>query len=526
MSTAATSPRLTRRRDCWVAGVAGGLADHLGWPPALVRTAFVVTAFLGGAGILFYAWLWALAPWSDGRSRVTRRAPVAWILVAAEGVLLVAVVATAVGRADASALGALVPLAFGAVALAAAAGCWATFVDRADPDRGPRAEQAVRAAASGGLVVIALVSAAAPGAGVGGFLLAVVCLLGVALVFAPALLTVWRDLVDERVGRIRDEQRSEMAAHLHDSVLQTLALIQNRAGASSEAGRLARAQERELRSWLYDADAPADSDLATDLRDFAAALELDYPVRIEVVAVGMSSERASGELAAAAREAMLNAARHAGGEVSVYLEGSDRGVDVYVRDRGPGFDPLGVPADRLGVRESIVGRMRRAGGSATVRPGVGGQGTEVHLAFLLRDARRTVPPEATSPGGRGAPPDATSPGGRGAPPDATSPGGRGAPPDATSPGGRGAPPDATSPGGRGGPPDAPSLGGRGAPPEATFLGGRGAPPEATSLGGRGAPPEATSLGGRGAPPDAASPGGRGAPPEATRLETMTHEDPE
>ncbi|WP_240658910.1 ATP-binding protein, partial [Microbacterium sp. CPCC 204701] len=91
-------------------------------------------------------------------------------------------------------------------------------------------------------------------------------------------------------------------------------------------------------------------------------------------------ERASGDVAAASREAMLNAARHAGGEVSVYIEGNATAVDVYVRDRGPGFDLEAVPGDRLGIRESIVGRMRRAGGSATVRRGAGG-GTEVHLRF-------------------------------------------------------------------------------------------------------------------------------------------------
>jgi signal transduction histidine kinase len=161
--------------------------------------------------------------------------------------------------------------------------------------------------------------------------------------------------------------------------LQTLALIQNRAGASSEAARLARAQERELRAWLYDGDQPADSDLPTDLRDYAAALELDYPVRIDVVSAGLSTERASGELAAAAREAMLNAARHAGGEVSVYIEGGAAGVDVYIRDRGPGFVVDDVPADRLGIRQSIVGRMRRAGGEGAVRST--DAGTEVHLHF-------------------------------------------------------------------------------------------------------------------------------------------------
>jgi signal transduction histidine kinase len=397
MSTASPAPPLTRRRDCWVAGVASGLADHLGLPVVVVRIAFAVTAFLGGAGVLLYCWLWAFAPWEDvdaaavpaDRSRadrISRRAPVAWILIAAEGAVLLWGVAE-VFEGGSDRLDRLAPAVVAAIALAAATGAWATLIDRADPDRGPRHEQVVRALAAAMLVVLGLMAPAAPGAGFAGAMLSVLAAIGVALVYAPSLIAVWRDLTDERVRRIRDEQRSEIAAHLHDSVLQTLALIQNRAGASSEAGRLARAQERELRGWLHGGDAPADSDLATDLRDYAAALELDYPARIDVVAVGMSDERASGDLAAAAREAMLNAARHAGGDVSVYLEGSGRAVDVYVRDRGPGFDPAAVPSDRLGVRESITGRMRRAGGSATVTPGSGGTGTEVHLRFETEAAR-------------------------------------------------------------------------------------------------------------------------------------------
>jgi signal transduction histidine kinase/phage shock protein PspC (stress-responsive transcriptional regulator) len=430
MTTAPATRALVRRRDCLVAGVASGLADHLGWPVLAVRWGFVVTALLGGAGALFYAWLWAMTPWAapgaaptdpaaasgaSGASaaagapgagaadvpgaaadRIVRRAPVAVILTtvaviaALIAIALAAAGAGSVDPADSVGGGAVTgsPAWFGAsvlaVLLAAAAASWVSFIDRPDPQRGRRLELVVRILLTSVLAVLALVLVLGPAASefpVAALATALAALIGIALVYAPALIKVWRDLNGERVRRIRDEQRSEMAAHLHDSVLQTLALIQNRAGASSEAGRLARAQERELRSWLYEGDAPADSDLASDLRDFAAALELDYPVRIDVVAVGMSEERASGELAAASREAMLNAARHAGGEVSVYLEGSSRAVDVWIRDRGPGFDPAAVPADRLGVRESIIGRMRRAGGTASVRPGAGGAGTEVHLRF-------------------------------------------------------------------------------------------------------------------------------------------------
>jgi len=203
--------------------------------------------------------------------------------------------------------------------------------------------------------------------------------LGVVVIAAPRVVTLWSDLMGERAARVREVQRAEIAAHLHDSVLQTLALIQNRAGASSEVARIARAQERELRDWLFVGDTPVIADLATELRDAAAAIELDYAVRIEVVAAGLSVDTASTALVAASREAMVNAARHAGGEVSVYLETAPGSIDVFVRDRGPGVDLGSLPSDRLGIRESIIGRMTRAGGTATVRPGSGGSGTEVHL---------------------------------------------------------------------------------------------------------------------------------------------------
>jgi len=202
--------------------------------------------------------------------------------------------------------------------------------------------------------------------------------LGLGVVVAPFMVRLWTELMAERAGRVREEQRAEIAAHLHDSVLQTLALIQNRAGASSEVARLARAQERELRDWLFAGSTPSGADLVTELREIAAAIELEYPVRLEVVAVGEPG-LSDPALVAAAREAMLNAARHAGGEVSVYVESSASAVDVFVRDRGPGVDLDSLPADRLGVRESIIGRMHRAGGTATVRPGSAEVGTEVHL---------------------------------------------------------------------------------------------------------------------------------------------------
>ena len=378
-------PALARVRECAVSGTAAGLARHLGAPVWTVRMLFLALTLLGGAGALLYLWCWAFMPWETGEAVPSRRVPVAWMLLAA-AIVLELIVLPQVGAGYFSFLG--IPQAdigdlpsfvfdiaslLAVVTLFAASALWAELVDRADPARGRRHAAVVRGivvALLALLLVVMMTRSLSP-------VFMLLPILGLLAVFSSSFIHRWRELSGERIRRIREEQRSEMAAHLHDSVLQTLALIQNRAGASSEAARLARAQERELRAWLYDGDAPADSDLATDLRDYAGALELDYPVRIDVVSAGLSTERASGELAAAAREAMLNAARHAAGEVSVYIEGAASGVDVFVRDRGDGFDLGAVPGDRLGVRESIIGRMRRAGGSATVRSDAGG--TEVHL---------------------------------------------------------------------------------------------------------------------------------------------------
>jgi signal transduction histidine kinase len=381
---------LTRSRDVLLSGVAAGVARHLGWSVGAVRGLFVATAAIWGAGALLYAWLWALTPVESApaSAHTTRRVPVAWLLLGVAGVCLF----SSVGRYHNGTLpvswlppATLLPV-YAAVALALAAGVWSALADLRDPARGLAHDIVVRVTATAlalGAVPVFVSSAnngrdgfqfVMLGSGLGAMMCA-------AAIWTPNLVTRLRELQTARVKAIRDEHRAEMAAHLHDSVLQTLALIQNRAGASSEAGRLARAQERELRAWLYDGDTPADSDLATDLRDYGSALELDFEVAMTVVSAGTSTERASGEVAAAAREAMLNAARHAGGEVSVYIEGSPGSVDVYVRDRGPGFDPQDVPADRLGVRESIIGRLRRIGGSATVAPGAGGAGTQVHIRF-------------------------------------------------------------------------------------------------------------------------------------------------
>jgi signal transduction histidine kinase len=319
MPTAADArPPLWRPRVGVLGGVCAGVARHLGWSVSAVRWLAVGLAVCGGAGVLLYAWLWALVPLEpphDEKTEVRRALPVTWLRFGGGGALL--------------AVALIVPSVVGVHSIAGVV--W---------------------------VVVALCAAA-------------LVLLG------PWGVRLWHELIAERTARVREEQRAEIAAHLHDSVLQTLALIQNRAGASSEVARIARAQERELREWLYAGGGVTARDLGADLREFAAALELEHEVRFDVVTVGEADETGLHELAAAAREAMLNAARHAGGDVSVYVEATASIVDVFVRDRGAGFDLDEVPSDRLGVRESIIGRMRRAGGSGEVRRTAGG--TEVHL---------------------------------------------------------------------------------------------------------------------------------------------------
>ncbi len=385
-------PELTRVRECLISGTAAGLARHLGARVWAVRMLFIALTLLGGAGMLLYLWCWVFTPWEQREAAPSRRVPVAWVMLVAAVVLDLLVLPELSDyrfamsppwayepNGGSTVLGLAILLML--VALLVSAALWADLVDRHDTARGPRHAAVVRIIAIALILWLLVAMLVQPINRV--YLLAPFA--GLLAMFSSSLIHRWRELSGERIRRIREEQRSEMAAHLHDSVLQTLALIQNRAGASSEAARLARAQERELRAWLYDGDAPADSDLATDLRDYAGALELDYAVRIDVVSAGLSTERASGELASAAREAMLNAARHAGGEISVYIEGSVTGVDVFIRDRGAGFDLDAVPGDRLGVRQSIIGRMRRAGGSARVRSDEGG--TEVHLQIVGVQAR-------------------------------------------------------------------------------------------------------------------------------------------
>ena len=392
-------------------GVAAGLADHLGVEVLVVRAAFVVFSVLGGAGVALYAGLWMTLP-TDARFH-----PVSPGLAAAsrqgrrprrEGGLpdvgpLVALGALALGvvvlvQTVSGAWTAFWPLLLGALGLAvlwrqadeAQHERWVDASGRIGPvralvGRGGAASYA-RLAAGIGLLVAALVLFAAQTgqADVAADVLVAGALgvAGLALTVGPWLFRLASDLSEERAERVRSQERADVAAHLHDSVLQTLALIQKHAGDGPAVGRLARAQERDLRAWLYDEQQPVEPTLAGSLRAVAAEVEDAHLVPIEVVTVGdLPTADRHAPLVLAAREAMVNAAKHSGADqVDVYAETGGGVLEVFVRDRGAGFDMDRIPADRLGVRNSIVDRMRRHGGSADIRTGLG-QGVEVRLSL-------------------------------------------------------------------------------------------------------------------------------------------------
>jgi signal transduction histidine kinase/phage shock protein PspC (stress-responsive transcriptional regulator) len=207
--------------------------------------------------------------------------------------------------------------------------------------------------------------------------------IGFLIVGGPWLWSLVEDLGTERRARIRSEERAEMAAHLHDSVLQSLALIQ-RTDDPKRMVTLARAQERDLRAWLYDPEASDEETLRGALGAAATRVEEAHDVPVTVVVVGEDELTPPSQkaLVGAATEAMMNAARHSGADkVSVFAEATEEGVNVFVTDQGIGFDPDGVDGDRKGIAESIQGRMTRNGGTVVIDSS-DGTGTEVHLTML------------------------------------------------------------------------------------------------------------------------------------------------
>lgn len=418
-----TKPPLVRpRQDSLLAGVCAGLSAHLGVPVTVVRAVMLVLTLGGGFGALLYAWLWVTVP-AEGTGSVApmrraltprakpndegaaapdpgpadanepaaegagerqrrRRWPIAELLLG--GSLLIAGLGLVLERLG---VGVRLEVILPALAVLVGVGlAWWQIADRGRPDRHllPRVLGALTLVAVG--VLMFFVTARQPSAWTV-IAAAIAVLTGVALALAPWALRVNRELIAERATGAREAERADIAAHLHDSVLQTLALIQQRSEPGSDVARIARRQERELREWLFrGADggtgAPRES-AETELREHAAGLETAFAVQFEVVTVGQPVV-APEPLIAAAREAMLNAAQHAGGSVTVYLETTSERVSIDVTDRGPGLDLSALPEGRMGVTESILGRIERAGGTASIKPGPGGAGTTVRLS-VVRD---------------------------------------------------------------------------------------------------------------------------------------------
>lgn len=402
MQLAGTRPQRSRKNRL-VAGVAGGTGAWLGVDPVLVRLAFVVLAAAGGAGIVLYAVGWALLP--EGEAPAPAAVParheqaIAFACLTLGALLLL-------GRLGIWFPGHVVwPLTLAAAGFGLV---WARSddagVERAGDRGGAPGAHALDALAGarplgvrlvlGVLLLLAGIGSLLATGGldvVAKVVLAIVATaVGVGVLLGPWILRLLRALGEERRERIRSEERAEIAAHLHDSVLHTLALIQRQAGSPGDAVRLARRQERELRSWLYGDRQPgsAPPTVAAALDEVASEIEAHHAVMVNVVTVGdRPLDEGLAALVGAVREAAVNAARHSGApEVSLYVEVEDQRVIACVRDRGKGFDLATVPAGRRGIADSVVGRMRRHGGTAEIASAAG-EGTEVVVQLDLGGPR-------------------------------------------------------------------------------------------------------------------------------------------
>lgn len=375
-----------------VAGVVAGFARHHRVHPLVLRGVLVVLAFAGGLGLVLYAIGAALSTPASARPveadpfEPRRNAAVACIGLG----LMFVVRSTGLWLGDAL-MFPLAALVAGGVVLGLVPGDASGPGSTATGVAGSRLSELMsgrharaRVVAGSALLVLGLVIVATgdrvSGAVRAVALAAAAAVVGLALLLGPWIARLAQSAAEERRERIRAEEREAMAAHLHDSVLQTLALIQRSADDPRRTATLARQQEQELRAWLYGAEASTDRSFAAALRAMATEEEVRHEVRIDVVAVGDAEvDDELLALVAAAREACVNAAKHSGkADVSVYAEVGTDAVEVFVRDRGVGFDPKDAAADRMGIAHSMVSRLERVGGTVHIdsTPGVG---TEVQL---------------------------------------------------------------------------------------------------------------------------------------------------
>lgn len=379
-----------------LAGVCRGIADHLGVDVKMVRLVFVIVGVVSGAGIVAYLFLWAMTPVEPVEPVETASRPIdpaqpetippaqsagpatdipRGAVLLAVGVLTTLAGGIAMLQATGTDVrsGILLPVLLVAIGAVVA---WAQL-DATQRARWTgigewRGLGLARLSLGIGIVALGLFAFVTRGqsaAQVWDVALATLSILvGTALICAPFAVRLWSDFRREQDARVRETERADIAAHLHDGVLQTLALIQRGADDPAYVVTLARKQERELRSWLYGSHEDASQTLAAAVVAAAAEVEDLHSVPIDVVITGdRGLDEGGTTLVRAVREALLNAVRHGSPPVSVYVEIGPTAVEAFVRDHGAGFDVDSVPQDRLGVRESILGRMKRHGGTARVR---------------------------------------------------------------------------------------------------------------------------------------------------------------
>jgi signal transduction histidine kinase/phage shock protein PspC (stress-responsive transcriptional regulator) len=392
-----------------IGGVAAGLARHLGVPVLWVRAGFLVAAVLGGSGIMFYAGLWLVlpgdslqdhnAPGLESATRQGRRpgrirrladsGPAIALVALGLGMVLTAEAIFGNGLVIWAVV--LAVLGFGLLWRQADEAQRSRWLDQSEKLNPVRAvfgsggwASYLRVGAGFVLVVCAVALFAVRHGRVSDvydvLISAALGVVGLGITLGPWIWRLTNDLAVERAERVRTQERADLAAHLHDSVLQTLALIQKNAADAPTVARLARSQERDLRAWLFDTTPEGERTLAGALREVVREIEDTYRVDVELVTVGdVDLDEQLSPIVAATREAVTNAAKHAGTPaVDIYAEVTPDGLEVFVRDRGCGFDPQAVPDDRQGVRNSIVDRMVRHGGTAEIRS-TPETGTEVRL---------------------------------------------------------------------------------------------------------------------------------------------------
>ncbi|HEX5595093.1 MAG TPA: PspC domain-containing protein [Micromonosporaceae bacterium] len=401
--TTTDPPRLYRARSHrMAAGVAAGLAQHLRISVVLVRIVFVVLLGFSGFGLLLYAAFWAVLPAQpDSAEPPPQRDIYQLVPFVAIGLGVIMIQMLAFGytgvTGTAGWLVAIIAVGAGVIWHQSAPERRQQWSDSPLPwlavvvAENDRRMFLLRFIGGGLLVAVGIIGVAAVltpqgdfDAVINGVIFALVGLAGVMVVAAPILWRTFNQLRAEREGRIRERERAELAAMVHDQVLHTLALIQRNATDVKIVQRLARGQERSLRSWLYKPTASPAERFAAALEEAAAEVEDTFAITVETVVVGdRETDERVGALVAATREALVNAGRHAKVEtVSLYAEVEPDQLSVFVRDRGAGFDPTTVEDHRHGVRGSIIGRMQRHGGRAEILSAPG-EGTEVRLILPM-----------------------------------------------------------------------------------------------------------------------------------------------